>query len=113
MRQVTEPALLAPVEIWEVALSDSIIKFFQPLILTPTFMPDDPDEPDENEYLKVDVPELAISSHGTTTEELVAAIRSDIRFAWRHFVRANDNQLAPDALIIKKSYLAIAEAIDE
>jgi hypothetical protein len=113
MSPVTETALLAPVEIWEVILNNSTIKFHKPLILTPTFMPDDPDEPDENEYLTVDVPELAISSHGITTEELESAIRSDIRFAWRHFVQAEDYQLAPDAMIIKKSYLAIAEAVDE
>jgi len=56
--------LLIPVEIWEVPLGNSTIKFHKPLVLTPTFIPDDPEEPDDNEYLQVDYPKLAISSFG-------------------------------------------------
>jgi len=33
--------LLAPFEIWEVLLDNSTIKFHKPLVLTPTWMPDD------------------------------------------------------------------------
>jgi len=39
--------LLAPVEIWEVLLDESTIKFHQPLVLTPTWLPDDPEEPSD------------------------------------------------------------------
>ena len=109
----TESATLAPFEIWEVMLDDyTTVKFHEPLTLTPTWMPDDPDEPDDHEYLLVEYPELAISSYGVDYEELVCAIRSDIRFAWRHFVQADDSQLTRDVKVVKDNYLAIAEEID-
>jgi hypothetical protein len=108
---VQETAVIAPFEIWEVMLDHSTIKFFEPLVLTPEILP--PEEPGDRTYLTVDVPELAISSHGIDIEELVSAIRCDIRFAWRHFVRAKDTKLTADAKKIKYNYLAIAEATDE
>jgi len=113
MSIANDTALLVSVEIWEVMLDNSTIKFHKPLVLTPTLMPDDPDEPEDTEYLQVDDPKLAISSFGMDIEELESAIRSDIRFAWRHFVLADDSQLTPDAKAIKENYLAIAEAVDE
>ena len=112
MSQTNEITLLAPIEIWEVMLDNSTIKFFEPLVLTPFRLEDDPDDIDENEYLAVRCPELAISSFGADLEELESAIRSDIRFAWRHFVLADDSQLTPDAKVIKDRYLAVAEAVD-
>jgi hypothetical protein len=111
MSLTSEAVLLAPVEIWEVMLDNSTIKFFEPLVVKPEILP--PEEPGDKTYLTVDVSKLAISSFGVNMEELESAIRSDIRFAWRHFVMADDNQLTSDANVIKKNYLALAEAIDE
>ena len=52
---------IVPFEIWEVMLDDdSTIKFHIPLLSTPTWMPDDPEEWDEKEYLQVVCPELEI-----------------------------------------------------
>ena len=112
MSYATDTDVLAPFEIWQVMLDDErTIKFNEPLMLTPTWMPDDPEEPDDNEYLQVERPELAISSYGVDYEELVCAIRSDIRFAWRHFAQADDTQLTREAKAIKDNYLAIAEVL--
>ena len=109
---VTESATLAPFEIWEVMLDDyTTIKFNEPLIVEPEILL--PEEPGDRTYFTVDVPHLAISSYGVDYEELVCAIRSDIRFAWRHFALANDNQLTREAKAIKDNYLAIAEVYDE
>ena len=93
-------------------LDNSTVKFDKPLLLTPFRLEDDPDDPDENEYFAVRCPELAISSFGANIEELESAIRSDIRFAWRHFVQTDDSRLTSEARAIKKNYLAIAEAVD-
>jgi len=112
MNQTTNAILLAPIEIWEVILDDKTIKFHQPLVLTPFLLEDDPDEPGENEYLAVKRPDLAIGSFGADIEELESAIRSDIRFAWRHFVQTDDFHLTAVARDVKNNYLAIAEAID-
>ncbi len=103
---------LAPFEIWEVMLDNSTIKFHEPLVLTPTRMPHDPDEPGDVEYWEVEVPELAISSWGEDHDELVSAVHGDICFAWRYFVEADDTQLAADAKAVKKAYLEMAEVID-
>ena len=113
MRQVDEGTMLAPFEIWEVPYDNATIKFFEPLVLTPTWMPHDPDEPSDVEYWEVEVPELAISSYGVDREELASAIRSDIRFAWRHFVLADDSLLTPDAQAVKIHYLTVAETVEE
>ena len=104
---------LAPFEIWEVMFDNQTIKFFgQPLVLTPRWMPQDSEEPDEMVYMEVEVPELAISSYGTDIEELKSAVHSDIRFAWKHYVLTEDSQLTPDAVAVKKKYLAISEVVD-
>ena len=112
MSLTIEPATLAPFEIWEVLLDDSTIKFHEPLVLEPYWLEDDSDDPDENEYLAVEHPELAISSYGINYDELVSAVQSDIRFAWKHFVQTDDTQLTADARAIKDYYLSIAEVID-
>ena len=112
MRQTTETALLAPFEIWEVPYDNSTIKFYEPLVLTPTWVPDDPDDPDENEYLQVIVPELAIDVCAETRDELLAWVHSEIFMNWKHFVSKDDSQLNSQTLDLKRKYLAVAEVVD-
>ena len=112
MPTIQSAASLAPFEIWEVMFDNQTIKFFDRLVLTPQWMPHDPDEPGDIEYMEVEMPELAISSYGTDIEELESAVRSDIRFAWKHYVRADDSQLTPDAIEVKNNYLKLAEVVD-
>ena len=111
MSQVDETTMLAPFEIWEVMLDDSTIKFFEPLILTPTKMPHDPDEPGDAEYWEVEVPELMISTFGTDHEKIQNGILSDIRDAWKNIVAIPNGNLSPNGKKIKQNYLAIAEEI--
>ena len=112
MSQTTETALLAPFEIWEVPFDNSTIKFHEPLILTPTWMPHDPDEPGDVEYLDVIYPELAIDVYAETRDELLAWIHSEIRMNWKHFVSKDDAQLNSQTLALKRKYLAVAEVVD-
>ena len=111
MKQAEKTALLAPFEIWEVILDNSTIKFFEPLILTPTKMPHDPDEPGNVEYWEVEAPELMISTFGTDHEKIQNGILSDIRDAWKHIVTLSDSNLSPNGKKIKQNYLAIAEEV--
>ena len=107
--------VLAPFEIWEVLLDDSTIKFHEPLVLEPVPLPDDPEEPckpGENNYLLVECPELNISTAADNRDDLLEFVHSDIRFAWRRIVRADEKRLDPKSRIIKKCYLALAEEID-
>jgi len=104
--------MLAPFEIWEVPYGDATIKFHEPLVLTPTWVPDDPEEPDENEYLQVIYPELAIDVCAETRDELLAWIHSDIFMNWKHFVSKDDSKLNSGTLPIKHKYLAVAEVVD-
>jgi hypothetical protein len=112
MSLIQETTLLAPFEIWEVPFGDATIKFFEPLVLTPTWMPDDPDEPGDVEYLEVIYPELAIDVYAENREELLAWVRSEIFMNWKHFVSKDDSQLNRDTLAIKRKYLAAAEVVD-
>ena len=112
MSLVAEPTVLAPFEIWEVPLDDErTIKFNEPLILTPTWMPDDPDEPDENEYPQVICPELNIDVWAENVEDLIEAVKWDIRFIWEHIVLKPDSELDRISLSIKRNHLAIAEVV--
>jgi len=107
-----DQAMLAPFEIWEVPYGNAMIKFHEPLILTPTWMPHDPDEPGDVEYLDVICPELFIDVYAENREELLAWIHSEIFMNWKLFVSKDDSQLNSDTLPIKRKYLAIAEVVD-
>jgi len=114
MSYIAETDVLAPFEIWSVTLDDNTtIKFHEPLMLTPTWMPDDPDEPDDNEYLQVIYPELEIDVCAESRDELLEWIHSDVRMNWRHFVSKDDSELNPQTLSIKRKYLSVAEVINE
>jgi len=117
MNQTIETTLLAPFEIWEVPFDNAMIKFHKPLVLTPmwmksTWIPEDSDEPEENEYLQVVDPELAIDVHGTNREELLEAVYFAIFMAWKHFVQVSDDRLLPATKKIQQNYLALAEVVD-
>ncbi|MGL6227526.1 MAG: hypothetical protein ACRC10_12975 [Thermoguttaceae bacterium] len=103
--------VLAPFEIWEVPLGLSTIKFHQPLVLTPSFLPDDPEEPDNNEYLCIECPELNISANGANREELLECVQVLIRHNWQHFVCLGNERLRAATRDIKNNYLAIAEEV--
>ncbi len=104
--------LLAPFEIWEVLMGNSTIKFFEPLILTPTWMPDDPEEPSDEKYLEVEAPEMNISAWGKNREELWECILGNIRFNWTTYVSDDDSKLSLGARAVKNTYLEKAEVID-
>jgi hypothetical protein len=110
--ETTNDIMLAPFEIWEVPYGDATIKFHEPLILTPTWMPHDPDEPGDVEYLDVIYPELAIDVYAENRDELLAWIHTEIFMNWKHFVSKDDSQLHASTLPIKRKYLAIAEVVD-
>jgi hypothetical protein len=109
--QTLQTDILAPFEIWEVPLDKGVIKFHEPLILTPNWMPHDPDEPGDVDYLEVVCPELNIDVYGENREDLLGAIESNIYVMWKHFVQQDDPQLGRDTIIIKRNYLTLAEEI--
>jgi len=113
MSQVHETAVLVPFEIWEVQLGNRTIKFFQPLLLTPHWLEDDPDDPDENEYLVVEYPDLDLTSWGRDRRELWNCIRADLREVWECFVRVPDDRLSLEGRKVKKAFLALAEEVSD
>jgi hypothetical protein len=115
---VFEIAPQANVEIWEVPLDDDrVIRFFEPLVLTPSWLEDDSDSPDDesdsmHQYIGVERPDLEIFANGTDHRELWKSICGDIRPAWIHFVRAETPRLSSHGEQIKKNYLQIAEELE-
>ena len=114
MSLTVESTVLAPFEIWEVPLDDErTIKFHEPLILTPTWMPHDPDEPGDVEYLDVICPELGIDVFADNIDDLMEVVKWDIQLIWEKIVLKPDSALSKNARKIKQNHLAIAEVIDE
>jgi hypothetical protein len=109
--QTLQTDILAPFEIWEVPLDKGVIKFHEPLILTPNWMPHDPDEPGDVDYLEIVCPELNIDVYGENRDELLDAVHSMIHFAWKHYVQPNNNELNAKIKTIKHNYLTIAEEV--
>ncbi len=108
----TETDLLAPLEIWEVLLDNSSIKFHKPLVLVPQYIPHDPDEPSEKEYLEIVRPELNIDVYADNRDDLLEFVHSEIRFIWRHFVQADESKLNRDTKAIRQTYIGLAEVVD-
>jgi len=109
MSQVKETTLLTPFEIWEVMLDNSTIKFFQPLVIRPKVLP--PEEPGDQTYWLVDVPELMISTFGNEYHTIRNGVLSDIRDAWKYIVSMPDDGLSQNGKKIKEKYLSIAEEV--
>jgi hypothetical protein len=75
-------------------------------------MPDDPEEPDENEYLQIICPELAIDVYGEEREDLLEAVHSNIYMNWKRYVQRDDSRHSPQTKTIKYALLAVAEVVD-
>ena len=107
---------LAPIEISEVPIGETTIKFHQPLVLIPHWLEDDPNDPDDppitgKNYLGVERPELDLSAFGANRRELWKCICGDVRAVWEHCVRLPDDKLSSANRTVKRNYLAIAEEI--
>jgi len=89
MSQINETDLLAPVEIWEVLLDSSTIKFHQPIAILPTIL----DQGTPGECYYAEYPHLDISAVGVDPEELAGCLRSDIRMIWKRVVQKPDSEL--------------------
>ena len=105
--------VLAPFEIWAIPFENKTIKFFEPLVLTPSIMPHDEEEPGDEEYLDVISKELNIDVFAKSRDELLSLIQSEVCFVWEHIVLQEDNELDSVSKAIKRNHLAIAEIIDE
>jgi hypothetical protein len=107
--QTTHPGTI---EIWEVPLNDhSFIKFFEKLELPSRPIERDPEDSDPTQYYEVVYPDLNIDVYGETHEDLLDAVKSNIRLEWRHFVREEDSNLTWKTRQIKQNYLAAAEEV--
>jgi len=112
MSTINQIDVLAPFEIWEIPFGNRTIKFFEPLLLEPEYMPHDPDEPGDVEYLEVVCPKLNIDVYADNRKDLKEFLYSEIGFIWQHIVLANDSLLDAESRAIKRRYLEIAEEID-
>ena len=109
MTQTVETDILAPFEIWEVPFGDSTIRFFEPLVVTPTVL----DKDTSAECFCAEYPELDLSAVGISLEELNSCVRSDIRMTWRRIVRKGNNELTPKEQAVKRRFLEMAEEVND
>ena len=111
MSQVNDTAILAPFEIWEVPFGDRTVKFHEPLVLTPTWMPHDSDEPGDVEYLEAVRSDLNIDVFADNRDDLLEIVVDEIRFIWEHIVLKPDNTLSRNAVNVKMNFLALDNSI--
>jgi hypothetical protein len=94
---------LSPVELKEIVLTDRILKFRSPLILTP--------EPDEtNQLLCIREPHLGIDVCAETREELYEFLLQEIEVLWFEYALERDDRLNSGALKLKHR---LTQYIDE
>ena len=96
-------------EIWEVILNNSSIKFFKPLLVVPTLL----DQGTPGECYFAECPEIGLSAVGVDLEELSSCLRSDIRMTWKRIVQTHDNELSSHDRNIKRRFLELAEEIHD
>ncbi|MGL6225028.1 MAG: hypothetical protein ACRC10_00185 [Thermoguttaceae bacterium] len=100
---------LIPLEIWEVDLEETTIKFFEPLVLQP--IPLLPEEPGDRTYLTVEYPELDLAAVALNHTELLSCLRSDIRLTWKRVMYQPESDLSAFDRTIKVRFLEIAEEV--
>ena len=93
-----------PLEIWEVMLDDSTIKFFKPLFILPTVL----DAGTEEECYFAECSEIGVSAVGVDLNELISCLHSDIRIMWKQVVQKPDSKLLPEDRTIKRRFLELA-----
>jgi len=95
------------VEIWEVMLDNSTIKFNDRFVIPCTVL----DKGTAEECLFAEFPEVGVSAVGVDFEELRSCLHSDIRMTWKRVFQTPDNKLTLEDKAIKQRFLELAEEI--
>jgi hypothetical protein len=97
-----------PLEIWEVLLDSSTIKFNVPLLISPTIL----DKGTSEECYFAELPEIGISAVGVDIDELRSCLHSDIRMTWKRVFRKPISKLTPKDAAIRQRLLELTEEIN-
>jgi len=95
---------LSPIEIDCVNYGDKKLRFKERLVLTP--------ELDESEqFYTIEYPKYNLNTFANTRKEMIDGIESDIAMLWKEYAKAEDSELAEDALELKRTLLSNIEEI--
>jgi hypothetical protein len=94
-----EPVDLSPISLKTVHWQGREFRFHQPLILQPEL-----DEESSQLYV-VEASELTLLAYAQTREQLLQEIGEQIAFMWDAYVKASEDELAPDALRVRQRLL--------
>ncbi|MGL4943184.1 MAG: hypothetical protein ACRC46_08330 [Thermoguttaceae bacterium] len=96
---------LSPIVLREVPTENGgVLRFREPLVLTPTQIGD-------SQYMSVENYELGIDVYGETQEELWDVIVADVTLLWHDVALASDDRLGKYFLEVKKNLLAAIEEV--
>jgi hypothetical protein len=89
---------LSTVKLSKISASDVTLELRQPFIIEPRFS--------EQEVI-LEWPAFHIIASGVTREDAIYTFEEDFVWLWKEYGMANDNELTPDALQLKKDLLAL------
>jgi hypothetical protein len=101
-----EPLDLSVMRLSEVSHGGKKYRFKPSLQVTPEL------EPDEKQHLIVTHPGFDLLVYGRTREELVAEIAFQAKILWQEYALCPDEELAPEAKVLKDYVLAHMEQFD-
>lgn len=95
---------LSPFHVAEVQLTDFVLRLREPLVLAP--------ELDESQQLMcLTVPSLGVDVCAFTRDELDEALVVELDVLWRNYAKADDDELSPVALEMKRALLGRMEEV--
>lgn len=95
-----EPVDLSPVELGEVTIDGGTLTLDPPILLSPRL------DDDEKQYFLANVEAFNLTLSGRTREELLEDWEDQVRFIWRDYALAQESDLAPDALDLRRTLLS-------
>jgi hypothetical protein len=99
------PLDLSPLEINEVEHDGMRLRFRQPAHLVPQLSEDNP------QFVRIEEPSLGLDAFAGTVTDLVDEVAEDLVVVWKNYARAEDADLAPKALELKRRLLASLDEV--
>ena len=94
-------------EIWDVSLGNSTIKFHEPFFVPYTVL----EKGTAEECFFAEFQEVGISAVGVDIEELRSCLHSDIRMTWERVFRKSVSELTQKDKAIKQRFLEFVQEI--
>lgn len=98
-----EPVDLSPIAVKSFGWDDRTFRLMQPLVLYPQL------DEDSSQLYVVEEPDITLLAYAQTREQLWREIDEQLACMWEEYVQCDPDELAPDAIQLRKRLLAMVE----